>query len=76
MSIVAPLSTGQQPETVTRSSTPITPLSTGQQPATVTRSPPLTPPPAQPTPIPTDTQTAPQQINQNGTSGTLVNTST
>jgi hypothetical protein len=65
MSVIAPVSTGQIPDTVTRSP-PLTqaatgnqtapvaaPASTGSQPATVAPSPP---------------------INQNGTSGTLINT--
>jgi hypothetical protein len=77
MSIVSPLATGQAPSTITRSSPiAIAPLATGQSPQTVTPSPPLAPA-AGPTALAAaDIQTNPQPINQNGTSGTLVNTIT
>jgi hypothetical protein len=74
MSIIAPAGTAQAPDTVTRTS-PFAPVSTGPAPGAVTSSPPLAPA-ASPTALTAiDTRTNPQPINQNGTSGTLVNTS-
>jgi hypothetical protein len=75
MSIIVPAGTGQSPDTITRTS-PIVPAGTAQFPDTVTRTSPIAPAATPTIPTAADNPTTPQPINQNGTAGTLVNTST